>query len=72
MTQSYDLVSRDMCSVLHMQIACTDFNGHWDYIPFMEFGNDRNCVWMNLMSGEWVAKQAVCILLVSVFFELIL
>jgi hypothetical protein len=59
MTRSYDLVTRDIRSVLHTQIACTDFNGHWDYVPFMEFGNDGDRAWGNLMSGEWVANQAV-------------
>jgi hypothetical protein len=59
MTRSYDLVTRNICSVLHTQIACTDFNGNWDYVPFMEFGNDGDRAWANFMSGEWVAKQAV-------------
>jgi hypothetical protein len=59
MTQSYELVACDICSVLHTQIACTDFNGHWDYVPFMEFDDDCDRVWTNLMSSEWVAKQAV-------------
>jgi hypothetical protein len=66
MTRSYDLVARDICSVLHTQIACTDFNGHWDYVPFREFNNDGDCVWTNLMSGEWAATQAVHLPLVSI------
>ena len=66
MTQSYDLVARGICSVLHTQIACTDFDGHWDYVPFMEFSNDGDRVWTNLMSGEWVAEQAVRIPVVSI------
>ena len=74
MTQSYDLVARDIRSVLHTQIACTDFNGHWDYVPFREFNNDGDRVWTNLMSGEWAATQAVRLPFVSIDlfpFELI-
>ncbi len=67
MTRSYELVARDIRSVLHTQIACMDFNGHWDYVLFMEFDNNGDRVWTNLMSGEWVAKQVVHILLVSIF-----
>ena len=66
MTRSYELVTRDIRSVLHSQIARTDFDGHWDYIPFMEFNNDGDRVWTNLMSGEWAAKQAVRIPLISI------
>jgi Plavaka transposase len=40
MAQSFKLITHDICSVLHMQITCTDFNGHWNYVPFMEFAND--------------------------------
>lgn len=66
MTRSYDLVARDIRSVLHTQIACTDFDGHWDYVPFREFNNDGDRVWTNLMSGEWAATQAVRLPLVSI------
>jgi hypothetical protein len=66
MTRSYDLVACNIRSVLHTQIACTDFNGHWDYVPFMEFDNDGDYVWTNLMSGKWVAKQVVRIPLLSI------
>lgn len=39
MTGGFELVTRNICSVLQEQIACTDFNGHWDYVPFMEFNH---------------------------------
>jgi len=35
MTEDFILV----CSVLHDQIACIDFDGHWDYVPFMELND---------------------------------
>ena len=63
MTQNFLLVTRDIRRLLHEQIACTDFNGHWDYIPYREFNCKGDRVWTNLMSGDWAAKQAVRVLL---------
>jgi hypothetical protein len=62
MTQKYVLVTRNIRHLLHQQIACTDFDGHWDYIPFKEFNGTGNRVWTNIMSGDWSAKQAVRVL----------
>jgi hypothetical protein len=59
MTKEYVLVTRNICHLLYEQIACTDFDGHWDYAPFMEFDHAGNRVWTNIMSGDWAAKQAV-------------
>jgi Plavaka transposase len=66
-TQSYELVTRDIRSVLHTQIGCTAFKGHWDYVPFMEFDGGGDRVWTNIMSGEWAAKEAVRVPLLSLF-----
>jgi hypothetical protein len=68
-TQSYKLVTCNICSVLHTQIGCTEFKGHWDYVPFMEFDGGGDHVWTNIMSSEWVAKQAVCVPLPSLFLQ---
>jgi hypothetical protein len=62
MTKTYELVTRDICHVLREQIACTDFDGHWDYLPFREFNTKGDRIWTNLMSGEWAAKEAVRVL----------
>jgi Plavaka transposase len=59
MTKEYVLVTRNIRHLLYEQIACTDFDGHWDYAPFMEFDHAGNRVWTNIMSGDWAAKQAV-------------
>jgi Plavaka transposase len=60
MTEKFILVTRNICCLLHKQIACADFNGHWDYVPYKEFNSAGEHVWSNLMSGEWAAKQVVC------------
>jgi hypothetical protein len=43
-------------------MTCTDFDGHWDYVPYMEFNHTGDRIWTNLMSADWASKQAVCIL----------
>lgn len=59
MTEDFELLTRNIGSVLHEQVSCTDFDGHWDYIPFMEFNYAGDRIWTNLMSADWAAKQAV-------------
>ena len=62
MMQDFVLVTRNIRHLLHKQIACSDFHGHWDYTPFIEFNSIGDQVWTSLMSGDWAANQAVCIL----------
>jgi hypothetical protein len=62
MAEDFLLVTRDIRHLLHEQIACTDFDGHWDYVPYREFNSAGDRVWNNLMSGDWAAKQAVRVL----------
>ena len=59
MSEKYVLVTRNIYHLLCEQIACIDFDGHWDYAPFIEFNHDGSRVWTNIMSGDWAAKQAV-------------
>ena len=59
MTQDFVLVTCDIRHLLHKQIACPDFHGHWDYIPFIEFKDNGDRVWTTLMSGDWAAKEAM-------------
>ena len=68
MTEDFILVTHNICSVLCEQIACTDFDGHWDYVPFMEFNDTGDRVWTNLMSADWAAKQAICVLYFYFYF----
>lgn len=68
MTERFELVTRNICSVLYEQMTCTDFDGHWDYVPFKEFNHAGDRVWTNLMSADWAAKQAVRILFVYFIF----
>jgi Plavaka transposase len=60
MTVKYTLVTRNIRHLLYEQIACGDFDGHWDYTPYIEFNSAGQRVWTNIMSGDWAAQQAVC------------
>jgi len=60
LTRDFVLVTCDIRRLLHEQIACADFDGHWDYVPFMEFNHAGDRVWMSIMSGEQAMKEAVC------------
>jgi Plavaka transposase len=61
MLEKFILVTRNIRGLLHEQIACADFDGHWDYTPYKEFNSAGDRVWSNLMSAEWAAKEAVCV-----------
>ena len=39
MTEDFVLIMRNIRHLLHEQIACANFHGHWDYVPFMEFND---------------------------------
>ena len=59
MTETYNLVTRNIRHLLHEQISCTDFDNHWDYVPYRDFADSGDRIWTNLMSADWAAKQAV-------------
>jgi Plavaka transposase len=62
MVESYDLCFRDLRDVLLDQIASPDLQGHFDYVPYMQFNQKRDRVWSNLMSGAWAWQEAVRLL----------
>ena len=59
MTEDFVLIIHNIHHLLHEQIACANFHGHWDYIPFMEFNDAGDRVWTSLMSSDWAATEAV-------------
>ena len=61
MVKSYDLCFRDIRALLHEQMACTEFNGHFDYQAYKQFNGKGDRVWTHLMSGDWAWKESVCI-----------
>lgn len=56
----YRLWYHDMCLLLHEQLALVEFKDHFDYAPHQIFNGNGYCIICNLMSGNWVLKQAVC------------
>ncbi|KAJ7713519.1 hypothetical protein B0H14DRAFT_2644779 [Mycena olivaceomarginata] len=56
--QIYKLRTRDVRTILHTQLATTDFKGQFNYTPYRQFNGKGRRVWSNLMSGDWAWKQA--------------
>ncbi|KAJ7824684.1 hypothetical protein B0H13DRAFT_2446949 [Mycena leptocephala] len=58
MTETYELCTRNVRTVLHNQLATADFKDKFNYSPYRQFNGEGKRVWSNLMSGEWAWKQA--------------
>lgn len=60
MEETYELNVCNILVVLEQQLATSEFDGKFDYIPYQEFDPQGDRVWSNLMSGQWAYQQAVC------------
>ncbi|KAJ7163934.1 hypothetical protein C8R43DRAFT_1168740 [Mycena crocata] len=58
MTETYELCTRNIRTVLHHQLATTDFKDQFNYTPYRQFNAGGKRVWSNLMSADWAWKQA--------------
>ena len=59
MTEDYELCFRDPCSILLNQITSPELQNHFNYVSYKQFDSHRECVWSNLISGEWAWNEAV-------------
>lgn len=59
MLAEYEVWHRDPRVVLHQQIGNRDFDGGIHYAPFQETDANGERRWQDVMSGNWVWKQAV-------------
>jgi hypothetical protein len=59
MTEDYKLCTRDSCQVL-LQIVSSHFKDSINLTPYCQFDGDGQHSWSNLMSADWLWKQAVC------------
>ena len=59
MHEEYELCFRDLQELLHEQMASSEFDGHFDYVPYKEFDRKGDRTWSNLMSGDWAWTQSV-------------
>ena len=59
MTETYELCTRDSRTVLHNQLASSEFKGKTNFIPYQQFDGKGRRIWSNLMSADWAWKQAV-------------
>jgi hypothetical protein len=71
MVTKYELVLRDGDRLLRDQIALPELDGHFDYTPYIEYDQDGQRVWSNLLSGTWSYDEAVsstcCLLILGSF-----
>ncbi|KAJ7673067.1 hypothetical protein DFH06DRAFT_1358827 [Mycena polygramma] len=58
MTETYELCSHNIRTVLHHQLATADFKDKINYSPYRQSNAQGKRVWSNLMSGEWAWQQA--------------
>ena len=58
MLKDYTVFFRDPLAVVRSMISNVDFDGQFDYAPYMEFEDEKRR-WSDLMSGKWAWKQAV-------------
>ena len=58
MLEEYTVYFRDPLSIVRSMIGNPDFRGQFDFAPYREF-EDGKRRWTDVMSGDWVWKQAV-------------
>jgi hypothetical protein len=59
MRKTYSFYARNTRTVVHNMLANTQFDGHINYRPYIEYDASGKRIWSNLMSGDWAFKQAV-------------
>ena len=59
MSTEYEVWCRDPRLLMRGQLANLDFDGEIDYSPLQTFGPTGKREWSNVMTGNWVWKQAV-------------
>jgi hypothetical protein len=59
MLQRYELVYCDSRELLLDQISLPELDGHFDYVPYVEYNAKGVRVWSNLLSGTWSHNEAV-------------
>lgn len=59
MSDKYEVHYRDPRLVVRNMLKNTDFDGVFDYVPFREYGEDRDRRWCDFFSGDWTWEQAV-------------
>lgn len=58
--KKYEVWYRDPDTILRNMLDNPDFDGQFDYAPYVELDKNCNRRWSNFMSGNYAWKQAVC------------
>ena len=59
MTETYELCTRNSRTLLHHQLATSDFANTFTPKPYRQFNHTGDRVWSNLMSADWAWSEAV-------------
>ena len=59
MEKTYELNARDVLAVLEQQLTSTEFNGHFEYMPYEEYDPQGSRVYSHLFSAYWANREAV-------------
>jgi hypothetical protein len=59
MSTEYEIFYRDPHKVLKNMLADPTFKHGFDYVPYQEFESGGDCIYENVMSGDWAFHQAV-------------
>ncbi|KAL4066172.1 hypothetical protein J3A83DRAFT_4360405 [Scleroderma citrinum] len=59
MSNTHNVWYQDPHKVIHNLLACTDFIGEMNYVPYWKYdaANDKRC-WQDFMSGDWAWQEA--------------
>jgi hypothetical protein len=69
MVKEYTVYYRNPLTVLRQIISNPSFEGKFDYAPYQEFEGDARR-WTDVMSGNWVWKQAVSLMHLLLFHSI--
>lgn len=56
---TYQLSVRNAKALIQEQLACPEFKDSIDYCPRQIFGDHKNRIWSDFMSGNWAWEQCV-------------
>ena len=59
---TYEVVFRDPQILLDHQLSNPEFKNHIDYSSKLVYGENGQCVWSDVMTGNWAWNQCISIL----------
>ena len=67
MQETYELNVWDVLAIFKEQLASKEFDGQFEYTPYEEYDENGSHIYSNFMSGSWVFREVVSILMSCVY-----